>query len=107
MKNRTVLLSKRSDLLQMAEVANPGLRTQLIIDWWYQVAKARTWADGLNIYAGQLTAGRVASLHADAVQVIGRNTSRRLDWAKLDRVAADGLVTDDLQGYEQWSGKQR
>jgi glycerophosphoryl diester phosphodiesterase len=102
MLRRSHIFSLDDEFLKMAESANPDLETHSIAERWGQVAEVRTWADAVNVYARQLTTARVAGLHADGVEVMGRNTNRRASWRRLSRVGVDGLLTDRLGRYREW-----
>jgi glycerophosphoryl diester phosphodiesterase len=102
MLRRSHIFSLDDEFLNMAEAVNPDLETHSIVERWSQVAEVRTWADAVNVYARQLTRAKVAGLHADGLEVMGRNTNRRASWRRLDRVGVDGLLTDRLARYRKW-----
>ena len=102
MLRRSHIFSLDDEFLEMAETINPYLETHSIVERWSQVAEVRTWADAVNVYASQLTRARVAGLHADGLEVMGRNTNRRASWRRIHQVGADGLLTDRLTRYRKW-----
>lgn len=102
MSGRVLILSRYDDALKAGSVEAPHLQTQLIVFRWAQVADARTWADGLSIYASQLTRARVSALHRDGVRVLGRVTERKWAWKHLEKVGADGLLTYWVAAYQRW-----
>ena len=107
MARRARIFSFNDEYLKMAEGVNPDLESHSIVERWGQVAQVRTWADALNVYAGQLTADRVDGLHADGVEVLGRNTNRPESWRRLRKVGVDGLLTDQLSRYRDWARTRR
>jgi glycerophosphoryl diester phosphodiesterase len=102
MFRRAHIFSLDDEFLKLAESVDPDLTTHSIVEHWRQVAEVRTWADAVNVYAGQLTRARVAGLHADGLKVFGRNTNWVGSWRRLDRVGVDGLLTDRLTRYRAW-----
>jgi glycerophosphoryl diester phosphodiesterase len=103
MSRRVLVLSRYAAALKAVAVDAPDLRTEFIVSSWAQVADARTWADGLNVYSSQLTRARVAGLHRDGVRVLGRVTDRKRAWKHLKRVGADGLLTNWVAAYQIWN----
>jgi glycerophosphoryl diester phosphodiesterase len=93
--------------LQALKAALPHAHAEAIADSWAAVERERTWADGINVYARDLTEARVRSLHHDGLLVLGRVTNSRADWRRLRRVGVDGLLTDDTAGYRAWRNAVR
>lgn len=107
MTRRAHIFSFNDRYLKMAEGVDPDFKSHSIVERWSQVAEVRTWADAINLYAGQLTRARVDGLHADGVEVVGRNTNKPESWRHIAHVGADGLLTDQLVRYRDWLRARR
>ena len=71
--------------------------SRLITLRWADVARARTWADGVNVWARHLNVKRVAKLHEEGLYVLGRESDDPADWRRIRRSGADGVVTDAVR----------
>ena len=103
--DRVAYISLRPSVLRRVEATNPALTTLWLAP---DAASADAWAteaDGINIYAKDLTAARVSALHAQGVLVLGRVTDSTTDWAKIRSTGADGLLTNKAADYNAWAGR--
>ena len=100
---RTILLGFHRTNLESLRALDPALRVQAIASDPADVARMRTWADGINLPASLATPDLVSSLRADGVSVLGRRTSARSDWSRLRRAGAEGVLTDRVASYVSWS----
>lgn len=105
MAGRVHLLSFSAPLLEMAK----GVDTAFFTDWIVpagadltRVEQVDTWTSSVSVLSAALDDTNVAQLHAEGVEVFGRDTDLKSDWAHLEAVGADGLLVDDPPGYETW-----
>ena len=103
LQDRTILLGFHRTNLESLRALDPALRVQAIASDPADVARMRTWADGINLPASLATPDLVSSLRADGVSVLGRRTSARSDWSRLRRAGAEGVLTDRVASYVSWS----
>jgi len=97
LQDEVVVHSFHPGTLRMAEKAAPSLHVQLITLRWADVARARTWADGVNVWARHLNVKRVAKLHEEGLYVLGRESDDPADWRRIRRSGADGVVTNAVR----------
>ncbi len=102
MRRRVVLMSFNADYLATAEDVDPALETDRILTGRPGAGVLASGVDVVNVAASRLTAVRVAALHAAGIAVFGRKTNSRRAWRRLDRVGADGLLTDAVPAYVGW-----
>jgi glycerophosphoryl diester phosphodiesterase len=103
LQDRTILLGFHRESLESLRALDPALRVQAIASDPADVARMRTWADGINLPASLATVDLVSSLRADGVSVLGRRTGSRSDWSRLRRAGADGVLTDRVASYVSWA----
>lgn len=96
MMRDTVVHSFWKEPLLLAEEVDPGLRTQFIAADWDDAKGVRDEVDGVNLRVEELTRGRVDSMHEDGLYVIARDSENPSEWAKAERVGADGILTDSV-----------
>ncbi|GAA1933838.1 glycerophosphodiester phosphodiesterase [Nocardioides marmoribigeumensis] len=104
--DRTVVLGFHRANLEAIRHIEPGLRVQGIASTPADVARIRTWADGLNLPASLATPELVGGLRDQGLLVLGRKTSLARDWSVLRESGADGLLTDSLASYGTWVARQ-
>lgn len=98
---RVRIMSNAPGLLDRVRSVAPQLHTQLIVAGWPGVAFVEQHADGVNLYARELTVDRVAALHRAGILVLARNSDAVADWRRIHRTHADGLLVNELAAYDR------
>lgn len=106
MLQQVMVMSYSARFLANTELADRALSTDWIARRWPGVALAARTADGVNVYASELTAQRVGQLHAAGLRVFGRRTDDGRAWQRLASAGVDGLLTDRTMGYVAWRADQ-
>lgn len=107
MSNRVIYHGLNNDDLRLMKATVPTAHVQAIAPNWTMALRQAEWADGINVYADDLTPARVEFLHSKGLLVLGRATDAAQDWKRLLAVGADGLLTDTPGTYAGWLRKAK
>ena len=100
--SRAHYLSFLPEHLFGVRAANRAARLHIIARSVDEVEGYRAWSDAIHISTRAITSELLASLRADGIAVLGRNTNNPDHWAALRRLGVDGLLTDQLVAYNRW-----
>lgn len=102
MVGRVTAMSFHPQPLRRLEASNPAIATTLLVKRWRQVAEALTYADGVTLPIGYLTADRVAAIRGAGKRIIAKKANNTTRWKQLKRLAVTDLITDKVTGYRRW-----
>ncbi|WP_248580083.1 glycerophosphodiester phosphodiesterase family protein [Nocardioides sp. InS609-2] len=102
MQARVTAMSFHPVPLRRTEAINPGIDTTLLVRRWAQVDAALTYADGVTLATGEMTAERVTAIHGVGKRVIAKKANNTTRWKQLKRLDVGDLITDRVSGYRNW-----
>ncbi len=103
MLHQSMVISFDNDILRRAERVAPVLATSWILRGWPSLGTIRRQhVDNVSIPADEVGPKRVRALKRSGVGSLGRNSSRRREWARFERARVRGVVTDRVPAYVRW-----